>query len=86
MKTLIILVSGRVQGVGYRYSAKRKAEQLGIKGTVQNMVSGDVEIHAQGENLPEFLAWCSKGPALSRVDDVSVAEIEHEPFSGFGII
>lgn len=43
-----ILYSGRVQGVGFRYSAQRYALDLGLKGTVRNLAAGDVEIYAQG--------------------------------------
>ncbi len=43
-----ILYSGRVQGVGFRYTVQRHANYLGLKGEVKNLYSGDVELYAQG--------------------------------------
>ena len=43
-----ILYSGRVQGVGFRYTVERYAQDIGLKGTARNLGSGDVEIYAQG--------------------------------------
>ncbi|HEY5918996.1 MAG TPA: acylphosphatase, partial [Chryseolinea sp.] len=54
-----ILVSGRVQGVFYRASAKTKADELGITGFVQNLPDGEVYMEAEGpdEKLDLFKAW-----------------------------
>ena len=58
------LVSGRVQGIGFRYSACREAQRLGLVGWVRNMDSGDVELWAEGENdsLTSFREWLEEGP------------------------
>jgi acylphosphatase len=68
------VVRGRVQGVGFRYSAIRQARALGIRGTVANRSDGSVEILAEGEPaaLDRFLAWLENGPAGARVSGVQV--------------
>ena len=61
---LDLVIEGRVQGVGYRHSAKIKAESLGIRGRVQNILDGSVFVTAQGEKeaMDNFVRWCYKGP------------------------
>ena len=58
------IVSGIVQGVGYRYSACREARRLGLGGWVRNLSDGDVEVLAEGEAgaLEEFREWLRVGP------------------------
>jgi len=65
-------VSGRVQGVGFRYSAIHEARRLKLNGWVRNTDSGDVEVWAEGpqEALELFLAWLHRGPSYSRVDSI----------------
>jgi len=62
MKHLNLKVLGRVQGVGFRYSALRAARSYGIKGFVRNEPDGSVYMEVEGEemNLGLFLDWCSK--------------------------
>jgi acylphosphatase len=62
-------ISGRVQGVGYRYYAVRAAQEIGISGWARNLADGDVEVHANGspEQLSEFEARLRKGPPHSDV-------------------
>ena len=76
VQALFIRVKGRVQGVGFRYSAMREAQRLGINGYVKNTYSGDVELWAEGQSdkLPAFLKWLNRGPPLSRVDSVETEE------------
>ena len=64
-----IVVNGDVQGVFFRYSAKRKAEELSITGFVKNLFDGKVEIVAEGdkENLQKLIAWAQVGPPSARV-------------------
>jgi acylphosphatase len=59
-----IYVKGRVQGVGFRYSAVREAKRRGIKGFVKNQYDGSVYIEAEGsqEQLLDFVEWCRRGP------------------------
>ncbi len=68
-----VLVSGLVQGVGYRHSTYRRALELGLRGWVRNLPDGKVEAVFQGDRatIERMIAWCRRGPALARVDQVS---------------
>ena len=70
------VISGRVQGVGYRFFAERWAEQLGIAGYVKNLWDGTVEVYAIGEplSLEEFKLHLSEGPRSARVTSVSESD------------
>ena len=63
------LITGRVQGVGYRYFAERWASQLGICGYVKNLWDGNVEVYAMGEAfaLEELKRQLTDGPRSARV-------------------
>lgn len=69
-----ISVSGRVQGVGYRYFIVRAAHGLSLTGIVRNMPDGSVEIESEGDrnSLEKLIAACWQGPAMSVVRDVNV--------------
>ena len=69
-----IHVRGRVQGVGFRWSAVREARNRGIKGFVKNLSDGSVYIEAEGsmKQLNTFVEWCKKGPGFGLVDSVNV--------------
>ncbi len=72
-----IVVSGAVQGVGFRYFTLRTAEQLGLAGWVRNRPNGDVEIEAEGgiDALEKLIEAVGKGPDWSRVKNVKVEDI-----------
>jgi acylphosphatase len=76
-RTVKLIVSGRVQGVFFRKSTKEKADQLGVKGTVRNLESCEVEVVAQADAaaLERFIEWCRQGPLLARVDKVEITEL-----------
>jgi acylphosphatase len=80
-KAFHALVHGRVQGVGFRYSAVGQARALGVRGTVANTPDGSVEVVAEGEQaaLERFLRWLEKGPPGARVREVQVQWL---PWSG----
>ncbi len=86
-KTYEVKVSGRVQGVNFRYSAMKKAIGLGIVGFVRNESDGTVLIEAEGEeeSLEKFLAWCRKGPFFAKVDRLDFSEIPARDYSDFKI-
>ncbi len=88
MKTLTAVVYGKVQGVNYRASTQKKAEELGLSGTVKNESNGTVLIRVTGTDpvLNEFLAWCKRGPERAEVEKVEVKESKTEVFSGFKIL
>jgi acylphosphatase len=68
-----IYITGRVQGVGFRWSAANEAKNIGIKGFVKNLSNGNVYIEAEGsrEQLNAFIEWCKKGPGFGFVESVS---------------
>jgi acylphosphatase len=77
IKTFRILVSGRVQGVGFRYFARDMATRFSVKGYVQNTQDDKVEILCQGQknNLDMFIQSIKKGPALSFISGFLIEEI-----------
>ena len=83
------LISGRVQGVGFRYFTQRVAARHGISGWVRNTPDGRVEIEAEGDDhaMRQFESSVSMGPAGAHVDHVGTTEIAVGPVlqSGFAI-
>jgi acylphosphatase len=69
-----IIISGMVQGVGYRYFALRKANRYGIKGYVMNLANGNVLCEAEGEDgmVKDFIKELKAGPMFSQVNTVQV--------------
>lgn len=88
MKRVHVVISGKVQGVGFRASTRRRANNLELAGWVKNTEDGDVEAVFEGEkdNIQEMLEWCQKGPSLARVMDVEVEEEEPEILERFKVI
>jgi len=86
-KHLNLKVSGRVQGVWYRASTERKANELGICGFVQNESNGNVYIECEGteEQLNLLIAWCKKGPPLANVSNIKIENGELVGFDSFSI-
>ena len=78
MRAVRILVSGRVQGVGFRYFVAGQARALELAGFVRNLGDGRVEAVASGpaEKIEALHAACRRGPPGSRVEGVEVAEAE----------
>ena len=82
-----IRVSGRVQGVFYRASARAEGERLGLSGFVRNEPDGSVYAEAEGEEaaLERFLAWCRRGPPAARVEGVEKREGAVRGLKGFKV-
>jgi len=82
-----IRIYGRVQGVGFRYSAYHYANSIGITGFVKNEPDGCVsmEIRGNNEQLHQMLAWCRQGPVRSRVDEVIAEPAPDRNYSSFEI-
>ena len=81
-------INGRVQGVGFRYSAMDEARRLGVTGWVRNTHDGAVELVAEGEHdrLQQLVAWCHVGPPGALVTDVEERWVEHRgEFANFSI-
>ena len=80
-------ISGRVQGVGFRYALQSEARRLGLAGWVRNRSDGSVEALAQGapQSLDALTAWARRGPAAARVSSVQVepAADGEAPHTGF---
>ena len=74
-----IIVSGRVQGVCFRYGTKKQALARGLKGWVKNNYDNSVEVLAYGDKkkIKELIEWCHKGPSLAHVEDVKVEWLEY---------
>jgi acylphosphatase len=88
MKHYNIKITGRVQGIGFRFSAMQVAYRYEVKGYVQNLKEGAVYIEAEGEeeNISRFLQWCRSGPLGARVDNAEITEGEVKDFKSFDIV
>ncbi len=75
-KGVTVNIYGRVQNVGFRYYTQKKAQDLNIRGYVQNMPDGSVYAEAEGEpeKVDRFIDFCRKGPGWARVDKVNVQQ------------
>ncbi|MBN8576870.1 MAG: acylphosphatase [Cytophagales bacterium] len=84
---LNLKITGTVQGVYYRASAKQKADALGVKGFVRNQPDGSVYIEAEAapEVLEEFLAWCYQGPERAQVLNVETTSAALQNFKTFEV-
>jgi len=80
-------IYGRVQGVGFRYSARNQARSLGLKGWVENCPDGSVcsVIKGSREDCMKFMEWCRRGTGYSWVEKVDIREMEPEPFTSFRV-
>ncbi len=81
------LVSGRVQGVGFRFFAQTKAAELGLPGWARNLDDGRVEVYATGtpDQLSNLAAALHMGPRMSEVRSVEEIEDVAQVLSGFAI-
>jgi len=72
------VVHGRVQGVGFRVSTLRKAQQLKLSGWVRNDTQGFVEVLAYGDQtqLQALHDWLQQGPSMARVTEVEASAVE----------
>jgi acylphosphatase len=75
MTTVRLIITGRVQGVGYRDWMSRTAQRLGVRGWVRNRVDGSVEAMVGGDDaaVDAMIVACRRGPSLARVGKVDVA-------------
>ena len=80
IKAVNVLVTGRVQGVGFRYSARQEAVRKGLKGWVRNQADGSVGLHCEGPEsvVDSFVTWLKTGPPGSRVLNVTVKSVNPE--------
>lgn len=78
MQAYVLIVTGRVQGVGFRWFTEREALKRNIRGYVRNLEDGRVEICAQAEPeaLEAFRESIARGPSAARVDRVEVKAVD----------
>ena len=81
------VVRGQVQGVGFRYFARQRAEAHGVAGFVRNQPDGSVELHAEGKPaaLSAFEADVRRGPSFGHVDAVELVPIKARGYQAFEI-
>jgi acylphosphatase len=73
-----LLISGQVQGVGFRYELREAAERAGLTGWVRNLRDGRVEALLEGDPtaVEAVIGWCRRGPPGAQVADVAVRRDE----------
>jgi acylphosphatase len=88
MKTYKVIISGKVQKVGYRSLALKRAKEYHLMGWVMNLPTGEVEMILQGDEtkIEAMLRWCNKGPETALVEKIDFEEIKtFEEFKIFEI-
>jgi len=77
MTTRRVVITGRVQGVGFRWTAATEAERIGVAGSIRNLADGTVEVVATGEvqAVDRFTEWLRVGPQGARVDDIETEDL-----------
>jgi acylphosphatase len=82
-----VLISGRVQGVFFRDTCRRLAEQNGVSGWVRNLPDGRVEAVFEGpdEQVRSLVDWAQSGPRLAEVDEIAVQAEPPQGLTGFQI-
>lgn len=80
-------ITGRVQGVFFRASAREEVQRLGVSGYARNLADGSVEVVACGEAeaVDSLCRWLRQGPPQARVDRCESEEITNEVHTGFSI-
>lgn len=83
-----VLVSGDVQGVGFRQFIRYQANKLNVKGWVKNLDNGNVEAMFVGDpqNIQKMIKFSKNGPPIAQVINVKVEELPDQDFESFDII
>jgi acylphosphatase len=86
-KRLTAVISGRVQGVGYRFFVRTRALDLGLSGSVENLTDSRVEVVAEGprDELEHLLHWLKRGPPQAEVEEVQEQWSEAAGLEGFHV-
>ena len=87
MKSVTILIKGKVQNVGFRYYALNKAIELGINGFIVNLPDGSIKIEAEGTNskIERFMDWCTVGPSRAVITEIEKNYSEVKNYDSFAI-
>jgi acylphosphatase len=82
-----VIISGKVQRVGYRFSTLSQARKLGVKGWVRNLSTGEVEAVFTGDRtaIEQMVKWCHRGSVDAVVNNVTVEPFTLEEFKNFEI-
>ena len=82
MKKIHIIISGKVQGVGFRYWLYQKSNERNVYGWVKNKITGEVEALLIGnyKDVNEILELCKKGPLSSKVTNIEIQNYKQEYF------
>lgn len=82
------IVSGVVQGVGFRYHTAHQGLKLGATGYTKNLYNGDVEVVVCGSlgQIEAMAEWLKDGPRTATVDELTRESIAYKPFKGFKIL
>jgi acylphosphatase len=82
-----VVVSGRVQGVFFRDTVRRRSEAAGVAGWVHNTPDGSVEAVFEGDEagVDELVEFCRRGPSRAEVASVDVEEEQPEGLTGFEV-
>jgi acylphosphatase len=88
MPTIHLHITGKVQGVFYRASAKETAETLKLTGWIKNKKDNSVEARVTGDEmqLNKFIDWCKIGPEKAKVENVIIIKKEEIHFDNFVIV
>ncbi|MFP4540414.1 MAG: acylphosphatase [Opitutales bacterium] len=86
-KHLNIRITGKVQGVNYRDSARDYAEEIGVKGFVRNEPDGSVHLEAEADEdtLQRLMSWLREGPSAADVAEVIAEDGPVRDFTGFSV-
>jgi acylphosphatase len=86
-KAVMVRVTGRVQGVAFRWHTQQEAQRLGVRGWVRNEPDGSVAGRFEGDEaaVEALVAWCRRGPSHAAVRDVAVTEAEAAGAAAFDI-
>jgi acylphosphatase len=87
MQTVHLLISGKVQGVFFRETARKVAEKLDIKGWIKNTRDEKVEAMITGDEkeVNDFIKWCKTGPDRADVEEVIVSDQPETFFKEFEV-
>jgi acylphosphatase len=87
VRAVTVKVTGRVQGVSFRWYATQEADRLGVAGWVRNEPDGSVAAHVEGDDeaVDAMVDWCRRGPSYAAVRDVAVSQARPTGASGFDI-
>ena len=88
MRRVHVSITGRVQGVFFRATCRRRAADLGLAGWIRNAQDGSVEAVFEGprDAVGAILAWCAEGPSGAYVEDVRVTEESPTHEQGFRVV